>query len=228
MRLKTNHKEFSIVRVTASVAILVVVLLSVSIIYLLTTNQLFFPSKPKPTPEVVIPETPTITTTIALKPYTIHGLTENELNEDKKRKGPKKNGQGYAAMTYYHFSPLYTLDEAQIVCSPGPVSILLSVSIHLPQWERPEYPRVERSLIEKWDTFHKNLLTHEYGHADIIESNIRRMLADLNTIELLKSCNDVRTRMNEIQSNYRRIIDKENEKYDEETKYGWTQDAYFH
>jgi predicted secreted Zn-dependent protease len=158
--------------------------------------------------------------------YEICGCCEADLKGELKQKCITwKDGRKYDALTNWKVKWDYGHNRAGKTCSADSFTVTVNVRYHLPKWAKPA--EAPRELIGKWESYTKNLLTHENGHRDRAvdaAADLTRTVADLPPFN---TCSELDREVNIISRARMKRLEGEQQQYDRETGHGAAQGALF-
>jgi predicted secreted Zn-dependent protease len=122
--------------------------------------------------------------------YTIHGSTLSQLNAQMDKLGPKVDTSGgHAAATKWKIiwsdSTLASADECKITS----VNVRLGIVFEFPDWQRPT--GVSTAVAQEYDTFLKQVGTHEYTHRKIAIAGADKLDKALSRIAPKPNCDEL-------------------------------------
>ncbi len=158
--------------------------------------------------------------------YDICGLCETDLQCDLKKKCIKwTDGEKYDSVTSWEIKWDYVRSRAPGVCSAEDFTVTVNVVFRLPRWQRTN--AVPRALADKWDTYMKNLMTHENGHRDLAVAAATDLSRDVAELAPVQTCDELDRRIDALSRIRMRKLDEAQKEYDEKTEHGRKQGAVF-
>lgn len=158
--------------------------------------------------------------------YEICGCSEKELHCDLKQKCVTWNdGHKYDSLTSWDVKWDHGFDQTSETCTINSFKPIVEIAFRYPKWKRTD--DAPRSLMEKWDRYLKNLITHENGHRDMVveaANDLSRAVAQLTPAP---SCDDLDRNVRALFRKRMEKMNKDQREYDETTKHGATQGAVF-
>jgi predicted secreted Zn-dependent protease len=158
--------------------------------------------------------------------YEVGGCCEKDIQCDLKQKCIKWNdGKKYDSVTSWKVRWDYGYDRAPQTCSVDSFRVTVAISFRLPKWSRPG--DAPRNLIDKWDSYMKNLVTHENGHRDMAveaAAELSRAVADLPPA---LTCAEIDREVQKLSSARMMKLKEDEKEYDAATNHGYTQGAVF-
>jgi len=161
------------------------------------------------------------------KYYNIKGNTAKELRKEIDSKGQRYPGgkKRYPAFTKWHTKWEFKYGSKNSKCYISQVTVTLTINYTYPKWINKN--KASKELQKKWDTYIKNLITHEKGHAKIAQNAAAEVEKAILNTPMVNKCEDLGNNANKIGKN---VIKKWTDieiKYDKDTKHGLTQGAKF-
>jgi predicted secreted Zn-dependent protease len=158
--------------------------------------------------------------------YEVCGCCEEELHCDLKGKCITwKDGQKYDSLTSWDMKWDHGYDQASRTCTVTAFKPIVEITFHYPKWKRTD--EAPRSLMEKWDRYLKNLITHENGHRDRVVKAAEDLSRDVAQLPPATTCADLDRNVRALFRKRMEIMNKDQREYDEITKHGITQGAVF-
>jgi len=161
--------------------------------------------------------------------YQISGNTANELRQQLNKLGPldKLTGKRFDARTDWFIEWHYYYNESKKDCKIDSkrVDVSLSITFTYPKWTSPS--NATPALLDKWNTYMKNLVLHEEGHVTIASEGAQAIYKTILDMPASPTCNTLGEATN---AAAKKILDeiKQREKdYDNKTGHGETQGAVF-
>jgi predicted secreted Zn-dependent protease len=122
--------------------------------------------------------------------YTIHGSSLSQLNAQMARYGPKVDtSSGHAAATKWKIIWSDSTLSSTAMCKITSVSVRLSIVFEFPDWQRPA--GVASSVSQEYDSFLKDVGTHEYTHRKIAMQGSDDLQKALNRIPPKPNCSEL-------------------------------------
>jgi predicted secreted Zn-dependent protease len=158
--------------------------------------------------------------------YEVCGYCEKDLQCDLKQKCIKWNdGRKYDSVTNWKVKWHYGLNLAPEACTTDSFTVTVDITFQLPKWvHNGDAPQ---PLMDKWDTFMKNLLVHEQGHRDMAveaATEFTRAVAELSPVP---TCAELDREVNALGQERMKKLLKDQKNYDKTTNHGTTQGAVF-
>jgi predicted secreted Zn-dependent protease len=158
--------------------------------------------------------------------YDICGLCEKDLQCDLKDKCITwTDGKKYDAVTSWEMKREYALNSAAGACSVEAFTVTVEVVFHLPRWEHTD--AAPRALVDKWDRYMQNLLTHENGHRDLAVAAASDISRDVAELAPIGTCGELDRRIHDLSRIRMNKLVEEQKEYDIKTEHGRRQGAVF-
>ncbi|HEX4575698.1 MAG TPA: DUF922 domain-containing protein [Gemmatimonadales bacterium] len=152
--------------------------------------------------------------------YAITGSSVAALAEAMQRLGPRESGTPADALTEWELESSYREGTTAGGCALRDVRVRLTITVTLPQWDRPT--DAPARLILSWRRFLEHVQLHEAGHRAIAEQSARDLAAALTALRG-RVCDAV---FDEAGRTAKRVVERgraQNRAYDVETAHGQTQ-----
>jgi predicted secreted Zn-dependent protease len=158
--------------------------------------------------------------------YEVCGSCEKDLQCEMNQKGIKwDDGKKYDSVTTWKVKWDYGYDRAPQTCSADSFRVTVEILFRLPKWTRTG--DAPQQLVDKWDSYMKNLVMHENGHRDMAveaAADLSRSVAELppapTCVELDREVQNLcRARLKKLK--------EEEKEYDAITNHGYAQGAVF-
>jgi predicted secreted Zn-dependent protease len=170
-----------------------------------------------------------VTVTREEKYYQIAGATPKELRKQLDKYGPidKETGKKFDARTDWVIEWHYYYNESANECKidTNRVNVTLTLTFTYPEWKYP--PDASSSLVDKWNTYVKNLTIHEEGHASIANEGAQIIYDTIMDMPSSTACAALEKATNAIAQEKIDEIKKQEKQYDKETEHGKIQGAIF-
>ncbi|MEM0961445.1 MAG: DUF922 domain-containing protein [Bacteroidota bacterium] len=155
--------------------------------------------------------------------YAVSGTDEQSILRDMVANGPTADdGRNFFGVTETGFDLLYRSTESNGTCALTDVTVMLEVTITLPEWI-PSGP-VTPELESDWRQFRQALSDHEDTHREIAEEtavNLHRRLSDLRR----PTCDEVTIEAQRRLAETEVEIELAQTQYDADTGHGLTEGA---
>jgi predicted secreted Zn-dependent protease len=158
--------------------------------------------------------------------YEVCGSCEETLHCDLKQKCVTWNdGHKYDSLTSWDVKWDHGYDQASETCAINSFRPIVEITFRYPRWKRTD--KAPRSLIEKWDQYLKNLITHENGHRDRVVDAANDLSRAVAQLPSSSTCADLDRDVRALFRMRMAKMNKDQREYDETTKHGATQGAIF-
>jgi predicted secreted Zn-dependent protease len=158
--------------------------------------------------------------------YEVCGCCEEELHCDLKQKCITwKDGRKYDSLTSWDMKWDHGYDRASDTCSIRSFKPIVEITFRYPKWKRTDDAPL--SLVEKWDRYLKNLITHENGHRDRVVEAAAALSLAVSQLSPAPSCADLDRNVRALFRSRMEKMKQAQREYDEITKHGITQGAVF-
>lgn len=160
---------------------------------------------------------------IDIRSYIVYGSTTSAINQQMARCTPVVLGNNkYDAGTVYSFATYYTYSPtATGQCSVGSMSISMNISMVLPAWQTSG---AASGVTTAWNSFIRNLRTHENGHAAADQAYAQKIYTDVMALPPLP-CHTIDTLIKSTIATDAAALDTYNTAYDAATQHGAMQGA---
>lgn len=158
--------------------------------------------------------------------YEVCGCSEKDLQCDLTSKAIKcADGKKYDSVTNWKVKWDYDYNREGKTCSTRSFRVTVDIVFHLPKWARDVNAPLH--VVDKWDSYIKNLLIHEIGHRDRALEAARDLTHTIAQLPPAGNCADLDREVNNIsRARLKRLIAEQAE-YDEATNHGRTQGVMF-
>ncbi len=158
--------------------------------------------------------------------YDVCGLCEKDLQCDLKNKCIKwTDGKKYDSMTSWKMKRHYDRNNTAGACSVEAFTITVEVVFRLPRWEHTD--AAPTALVDKWDRYMKNLVTHENGHRDLAVAAAADISRDVAELAPIWTCAELDRRIDDLSRIRMNKLVEEQKEYDIKTEHGRMQGAVF-
>jgi predicted secreted Zn-dependent protease len=158
--------------------------------------------------------------------YEVGGSCEKDLQCEMNQKSIKWNdGKKYDSVTSWKVKWDYGYDRAPRTCSADAFRVTVAITFRLPKWARAG--DAPQQLVDKWDSYMKNLLAHENGHRDMAveaAADLSRAVAELPPA---LSCDELDRQVQKMCRARMKELKEDEVEYDTATNHGYTQGAVF-
>lgn len=158
--------------------------------------------------------------------YEIRGNSEKELRGQMCRNGCSFNdGEKYDSVTSWHWRLNYGYDRAPGACIADSLKVALVIIYRYPKWVHTD--GAPQPLVDKWDGYMKNLITHENGHRDLAVEAAAELSRALAALLPAATCAELDREVRALSRARMQKLNAEEKGYDESTIHGKTQGAVF-
>jgi len=158
--------------------------------------------------------------------YEIRGNSEKELRGQMCRNGCAFNdGEKYDSVTSWQWRLIYGYDRVPGACALDSFRVALEIKYRYPKWVRTG--DAAQPLIDKWDGYMKNLITHENGHRDIAVEAAAELTRAVAAWPPAATCAELDREMRALGHERMKKLNADEKGYDETTGHGKTQGAVF-
>jgi len=158
--------------------------------------------------------------------YEVCGCSEDELHCDLKQKCVTWNdGHKYDSLTSWDMKWDHGYDQASATCTINSFRPIVEITFRFPKWKRTD--EAPQSLMEKWDRYVNNLITHENGHRDRVVEAASELSHAVAKLSPASSCADLDKSVRSLFRKHMEKMAEDQREYDETTKHGSTQGAVF-
>jgi predicted secreted Zn-dependent protease len=158
--------------------------------------------------------------------YEVGGGCEKDILCDLKQKCVKwDDGKNYDSVTSWKVKWDYGYDRAPQTCSPDSFRVTVAITFRLPKWTRP--PDAPQQLIDKWDTYMKNLVAHENGHRDMAVEAASELSQAVAELPPALTCDEIDREVQKLSRARMAKLRADEKGYDTSTHHGHTQGAVF-
>ncbi len=158
--------------------------------------------------------------------YEIRGNSEKELRGQMYRNGVAMNdGEKYDSVTTWRWKMDYGYDWAPRVCAANSFKVTLEISYRYPKWVKTG--NAPQLLVDKWDGFIRNLITHENGHRDMAVEAAAELSRTVAELPPAASCAELDREVRALGHELMEKLNADEKNYDEATGHGKTQGAFF-
>lgn len=158
--------------------------------------------------------------------YEIRGNSEKELRGQMCRNGCTfKDGERYDSVTTWRWKMDYGYDRAPRACTADSFKVALEISYRYPKWVPTD--GAPQPLVDKWDGYMKNLITHENGHRDMAVEAAAELSRAVAALPPAASCAEFDRKVRALGRERMAKLNADQKSYDETTVHGKTQGAVF-
>lgn len=158
--------------------------------------------------------------------YEIGGNSEKELRGQMCRNGcALSGGEKYDSVTSWHWKLHYGGGRTPGACAVDSLRVILEIKYRYPKWVRTG--DAAQPLIDKWNSYMKNLVTHENGHRDLAVAAAAELSRALAALPPARNCADLDREVRALSHERMEKLNADQKIYDETTKHGKMQGAVF-
>ena len=158
--------------------------------------------------------------------YEIRGDSEKEMRSQMRQNGPVWNdGRKYHSITSWYWKWDYGNDHSSLDCSVDSFRVTLEITYRYPKWVRTD--DAPQPLVDKWDGYMKNLITHEQGHRDLAVEAAADFCRAVAKLPPVLSCADLNREVRALSRERMDQLNANEQEYDATTCHGTTQGALF-
>ncbi len=158
--------------------------------------------------------------------YEIRGDNEKALRGQMCRNGCVVNdGEKYDSVTTWRWKMDYAYAHAPLACTADSFKVALEISYRYPRWTPGD--DAPQPLVEKWDDYMMNLITHENGHRDLAVEAAIEFSQAVAALPPAANCAELDRELRSLSRERMQKLNAEEKRYDETTVHGKTQGAVF-
>ena len=158
--------------------------------------------------------------------YEIRGNNEQELRKQMCKNGCAFNdGKKYDSLTTWHLKLDYGYDRATRSCAADSVKVNVAINFRYPRWVRTD--DAPRQLVDKWDTYMKNLVMHENEHRDMAVAAATELSKAVAALPPASSCTELDREVRALSRERIEKLNTDEKRLDETTSHGKTEGAIF-
>ncbi len=158
--------------------------------------------------------------------YKVCGICEKDLDCDLKEKCITfTDGKKYDSITIWKINWDYGYNNTANTCKADTFTVNVEVTFRLPKWAPTD--KAPQALVDKWDTFVRNLLTHEKGHRDLAVEAAAKLARSVAELPPMETCADLDKNVRALGRERMKELKEEEKRYDVTTNHGRTQGAFF-
>jgi predicted secreted Zn-dependent protease len=119
----------------------------------------------------------------------------------------------------------YGNDQPSQACTTDSFRVTLEIIYRFPKWERTDdapFP-----LVDKWNSYMKNLVMHEKGHGDLAVEAASELCRAVYKMPPVLSCADLDRHVQSLVRELRDQLNADQRLYDATTDHGISQGAFF-
>lgn len=157
--------------------------------------------------------------------YQVYGYSAQEVRSQLNACGATSEGEAYDAYTSYYINWAFNPKPVSGGCNITDLAVGAKIDYFYPKWEDPG--NTQGDLVERWQNYMANLITHEEIHKDIAISGAQAIFDTLSSLPDSSDCSEALTLAGDTAHALFTEYDNKNKAYDEETQHGATQGAVF-
>ncbi len=158
--------------------------------------------------------------------YDVSGSTEKDLIGQMRLKGPRlHDGKQYDSLTTWYVTWDYAYERSSRLCTAASFRATVDIVFRYPRWVPPA--EAPRRLSDKWETYMKNLCTHENGHRDRAVQAVEELSRAVAELTPAPSCAEIDRRVLALCNERMEQLNAAEKRYDVDTSHGVKQGAYF-
>ncbi len=158
--------------------------------------------------------------------YDVSGDNEKALRCDMSKNGCRWNdGKKYDSITTWRIKWHYDYDRGPQTCCAESFTASIDIIFRYPKWVQGD--GAPQSLVDKWDSYMKNLVTHENGHRDMAVRAAEELSCAVAALPPASSCAELDRNVRALYSEQMRKLSADERSYDDATNHGLTQGAFF-
>jgi predicted secreted Zn-dependent protease len=158
--------------------------------------------------------------------YEVHGGCDKDLKCQMRRNGITwSDGKKYDSTTNWHVTWKYGYNRTPDACSVDSFRVFVEIIFLYPKWvQSGDAPR---QLMDKWEAYLQNLVTHENGHRDLAVEAALELARAVAELPPSPTCADVDRGVRALSRVRMSMLNNDEKEYDTETGHGYTQGAVF-
>jgi len=158
--------------------------------------------------------------------YEVCGNCERDVQTELQAKCIKlANGEKYDSITNWKVKWDYSHSRASETCTAESFVVTVDIVYRLPKLARTG--EVSQTLVEKWDKYMENLMTHEKGHRDRAVASAKELTRLVAELPPARTCAELDRVVNTLcRTRLDKLIEVQ-KKYDDDTCHGVLQGAEF-
>ena len=158
--------------------------------------------------------------------YEVCGCDEEALHCDLRKKCVRwDDGHKYDSLTSWDVKWDHEYDRTSKTCTVNSFRPIVEITFRYPKWIMAD--NAPKPLVEKWDRYIRNLITHENGHRDRVLEAAADLSRAVDQLPPSPSCDDLDRNVRELFRARMKLMKEDQRVYDETTKHGATQGALF-
>jgi predicted secreted Zn-dependent protease len=159
--------------------------------------------------------------------YDVRGDSEATLRCDITKNGCRwSDGKKYDSVTTWRVKWHYGYERGpQKTCSAESFQTSIDITFRYPKWVRDN--AAPQSLVDKWESYMKNLVMHENVHRDMAVSAAEELSCLVAAMPPASSCAELDRHVRVLYKEQMQKLSEDERKYDTATSHGITQGAVF-
>jgi predicted secreted Zn-dependent protease len=158
--------------------------------------------------------------------YDVRGDSEKALRCEMSKNGCKwSDGKKYDSVTTWRVKWHYDSDCGPQTCNAESFQATIEIIFRYPKWVRDD--NAPQSLVDKWDSYMKNLVMHENMHRDMAVEAAEKLSCSVAALPPASSCAELDRRVRALYREQMQKLSEDERKYDDVTNHGLTQGAVF-
>jgi len=158
--------------------------------------------------------------------YEVSGGCLGDLKHDLSGKACRlSDGSKYDSVTKWRVAWDYGYNKSGGMCSADGFRLTVDIIVRLPAWLHRS--SAGQPLSEKWESYIDMLKAHENGHVDKVVEAADELTKAVEEMPSAATCANLDRQIRQLSKNRLKLLEKEQNGYDEETSHGWTQGALF-
>jgi predicted secreted Zn-dependent protease len=158
--------------------------------------------------------------------YEVYGSCDRDSQCRMRRKGISwSDGKKYDSTTNWHVTWKYGHNRTPEACSADSFRVFVDITFLYPKWGPGE--DTPRDLVDKWEAYIKNLVTHENGHRDLAVEAATELSRAVAELPPSPTCADVDREVRALSRMRMDMLNDDEKEYDTATNHGYTQGAMF-
>jgi len=158
--------------------------------------------------------------------YEVCGICEKDVQCDLKKKCIRwSDGKKYDSVTNWKIKWNYGHNNTPQTCTTDSFLVTVKIVYQLPKWVTSG--DAPRPLVEKWESFLKQLMIHEKGHRDRAVEAATELTNTIKELPPARTCAELDREVQMLSRKSMIKLKKDQEEYDAVTNHGQTQGAVF-
>ncbi len=158
--------------------------------------------------------------------HEVFGNCEKDVQCEMLQKAIRwKDGKKYDSVTSWKVKWDYAYNRDSQACFADSFKVSIEITFRLPKWVCKG--KAPQSLVDKWDSYIKNLIAHENGHRDIALKAADELGRTIAELPPASTCADLDREVQALSRERIKRLDEDQKIYDADTNHGFTQGAVF-